>query len=232
MSCTLKFNPLNGQLEVVSKMANKVSTVDTAVDLPPNVPVGSIYYVVDEEQLYTYNGTTWNTITASIVPTFSTIAVDSGTNPTATANGETLTITSSDSSISIEGDQATDTIDLSVSSSSPGFTWTRAGNIPAGTWLQVGASPSNQASHIIDIDNPKMKKLTIATTSISTFDLEFYERDGATFTLVHTESIAASRVHESNVLVSLTKGTELAVKLSSGAATGLVVDAQLTGGNI
>lgn len=231
MGCNLIFDPLSGELKVVTKVASKITTVNTVGDLPAGVQEGSIRYVKDVDLLYIFDGSNWSTLSAN-EPTFTTIAVDGGTNPEATTSGETLTLTSSDNSILITGDQSTDTVDLSVSSSSPGFTWTRSGNIPAGTWLQVGVSPSNLASHTVDIDNPKMKKVTVTTTNDSTFDLEFYERDGNTFTLVHTASVVAGRKEEFDIDVNLTKGRELAVKLSSGSAFGLVVDAQLTGGGV
>lgn len=233
MSCKFVFNPFTGQLDAVTRVANRVCTVDTFGDLPTGVPEGSICYVKDTDTLYIYDGTNWNDLSSSVnVPTYTTIGVDQGTSPVATTNGETLTLTSSDSSILITGDAGTDTVDLTVSSSSPGFTWTRAGNVTTGTWLQVGVAPSNQASHVVDIDNPKIKKITVATTNTSTFDIEFYDRVGATFNLLHTVSVTGARKAEFDVNVTLTKGRELAVKLSSGSAFGLVVDAQLTGGGV
>lgn len=50
------------------------------------------------------------------VGTFKTIQTPSGTSPVATGLTDTLTLTSSDNSITITGNSATDTIDLIVAS--------------------------------------------------------------------------------------------------------------------
>lgn len=67
---------------------------------------------------------------------FETIAVPNGTNPIADSQTDTLTFTSSDSSVTITGDASTDTIDFKVPSSG---LQTKAGSV-AGASFVVGSN--------------------------------------------------------------------------------------------
>jgi hypothetical protein len=48
-------------LSLPTKVADAITTVATAADLPAGVPVGSIRYVEDTDTLYTYDGAAWHT---------------------------------------------------------------------------------------------------------------------------------------------------------------------------
>lgn len=90
------------------------SPVDTAASLPVDATAGDARVTIDTNSVYVYGlDNTWHPISGGgSSNSFSTIDVDAGTNPVATSPTDTLTLTSSDNSITITGNALTDTIDL------------------------------------------------------------------------------------------------------------------------
>lgn len=115
-------------------------------------------------------------------------------------------------------------------SASPGFTWGKSGSVPSGAWLLNDTVPSNKAGRRIFLSNATLENVFVASENIDTFDLEIYEHDGTTFTLLTTVSVVSSRGGSFPIAsVSLTTDKELAIKLSSGSAFNPVVGCVLKG---
>lgn len=79
---------------------------------------------------------------------FSIIQPDSGTTPVAQSPNETLTLTSSDGSIVIEGDFATDTLDFTLSPSAGGGAASNI-NIPGSAALVASGSTTNIINYTV-----------------------------------------------------------------------------------
>jgi len=116
-------------------------------------------------------------------------------------------------------------------SASPGFSWGKAGNANANTWLANEGVPSNITGRNIFLINPKLTAIYTACASAATYTLEIYQHDGITYTLLTTLSVTAQRtkafIFDPPIL--LTTGKELAVKIGSGSAQNIVVGALLKG---
>lgn len=111
-------------------------------------------------------------------------------------------------------------------SASPSFSWGRTGAIPAGSWLLNDSVPSNRAGRTLMINNGKMSKISVATETLDTYQLEIYEHSGNQIglTLLHTVTITATRSAQISIPnISVTSGKQVAVLLSTGAAKNLVV---------
>jgi hypothetical protein len=218
-------------------VANAIIKVDTVGDLPnysAGVPVGvtPVAYVDDLDTFYYFDGLAWSEWPSGAGSTgaaYTTIATDAGTFPIATTPSETLQLTSADGSIAITGNQGLDQVNLQVNSSSPGFTYTRFGDVFPGTWLMNGQIPSNVAGRQVYVNSPAVANISVSNEFSNTFDLDIYEHDGTTFTNLGTVSIINQRAVDFTVSLSLTQGKELAVQLSSGQARNLIVSAQIKG---
>lgn len=139
--------------------------------------------------------------------------------------GVPSTITSTDVQSAIEE------VSYSVANSaSPGFSWGRSGNVSSGTWLQNETVPSNTTGRNFPFYNGKLTEVSVSNENVNTFSVELYEHDGTVFTLLATVSLSAQRSKvQSFTGVSVTKGLELAVKVSSGSGKNIVVQAILKG---
>ena len=103
-------------------------------------------------------------------------------------------------------------------SASPGFTWGRSGNVSADTWLLNDSVPSNKSGRAIFLNNAVLIHIFSRSENISTYDLEIYEHDGITYTLITTVNIVAARGGDFLLSVPLTTGKELGIKLVNGSA--------------
>jgi hypothetical protein len=116
---------------------------------------------------------------------------------------------------------------------SPGFQFTRSGNIGTGAYLQVGSVPSNLTGSPIGLTSPKLVALVISNEIANTFNIQLEEHDGTTYTTIGTYSVVASRsAVYTGLSVNLTSGKELAVKVSSGSAKNLVVNVYVKGNSL
>ena len=114
-------------------------------------------------------------------------------------------------------------------SASPGFQFGRAGPVGAGVYLQVVATvPSNQASVLVPFDG----FITSAWTTnkeTNTYDLKVQRRVGAAFIDQGlTLSLVADRKFDDTFLVSVLKGQESVMLVSSGSGediqAGLIIE--------
>lgn len=123
--------------------------------------------------------------------------------------------------------------DTVVSSASPGFSFGRASNINAGTWLQCETVPSNKAGRYVYITVPVIERLFVSNENISTFTIEIYEHEGdeVNLTLLSAHTVTSARGGDFIVGVSATTGKQLALKLSSGNARNIVAGLELSGTN-
>lgn len=90
--------------------------VATAADRTALIPSdGAIVEQLDNHTLYIYDASTgtWNAVGSGFA--FGVIQTPSGTAPTADTYNDTLTFTSSDSSVVITGNATTDTVDFAIS---------------------------------------------------------------------------------------------------------------------
>jgi hypothetical protein len=97
------------------------SPVATAAALPATGNTnGDTRVALDTSDIWEWNGTTWVLVAgpSGASPSFGIIQVPSGTNPVASIPTDTLTFTSSNSSITIVGNSGTDTVDLTIASGS------------------------------------------------------------------------------------------------------------------
>lgn len=130
--------------------------VATAGDLPNKGILGEVRLVIDEKKIYFWNGTAWEATATgggSSSNSFSTIQTDTGTSPVASSPTDTLTLTSSDNSLGVDGDSTTDTIDLKVDPTK-GDLATALG----GKQNNLGYTPENQANKATNLTTPDNTK--------------------------------------------------------------------------
>lgn len=169
-------------------------------------------------------------ITQTTTNSFTTIQPPNGTSPTASSPTDTLTLTSTDGTVTITGNSATDTIDFSVAASaSPGFSWGRSGAIPANTYLLNDTVPSNITGRVVPLTTGTIRRAVIACGTASTFDVKVQKRSGVSFVDLFTVSVSAARTSVSTQSQSVTSGDELAVLVSSGSTDNLVVSLIMVG---
>ena len=120
-----------------------------------------------------------------------------------------------------------------ITSASPGFSFGRASNVNAGTWLQCETVPSNKAGRFVYINSANIERLFVSNEIVSTFSIEIYEHEGdeVNLTLLSTHTVTAARGGSFIVNVSATTGRQLALKLSTGSARNVVAGLELSGSN-
>lgn len=115
-------------------------------------------------------------------------------------------------------------------SASPGFTWGKSGNVSSNTWLLNDTVPSNKTGRVVFLNSATLEKVFVSNENVNTFDLEIYEHDGTTFTLITTVSIVAQRAQSFTIAsLALTANKELAVKLVNGSGKNVVCGCLLSG---
>lgn len=117
-------------------------------------------------------------------------------------------------------------------SASPGFTWGKSGAV-SNSWLLNDSVPSNLAGRNFSLNSGLLTQVAVSNENINTFDVEIYEHDGTTFTLLATVSIVAARsgVFDDTDFgtVNITQGKELATKIVNGSSKNPVVACILSG---
>ena len=114
-------------------------------------------------------------------------------------------------------------------SASPAFDYTKSGNVSNNTWLLNGSVPSNKTGKLIFLNDASIKNIFISNELANTFDIEAYEHDGTTFTLLTTVSIVAARSGSFSMDVPLTTGKEIGLKLINGSGKNVVAGLILAG---
>ena len=124
-------------------------------------------------------------------------------------------------------EELANTVDTSAS---PGFTWGGSGNVTANSWLLNDTVPSNKAGRAIFLSNATLEYVFVRCENATTFNIEVYEHDGATFTLITTVTVTAARIGDFPIAsIPITTGKELAMKLTNGSAKNPVVGCVLRG---
>jgi hypothetical protein len=134
----------------------------------------------------------------------------------------------------IDGENVQDAIEdlcqQANTSASPGFTWGSSGNVTANSWLLNDTVPSNKSGRAIFIADATLEAVFVRCELAATFDIEIYEHDGVTYTLVTTVNIVATRGGDFPIAsLALTNGKELALKLVNGSAKNVVAGCVLRG---
>jgi hypothetical protein len=110
------------------------------------------------------------------------------------------------------------------------ISFAKAGNAPENTWLQtLGLSPSNNIGMPVVLSSSKIKVIE-AVSDVDTYDVEIYEHDTMTYTLLDTISVsAASGVRSAGLNVPITDGKRLAAKIVNGSASDVIVTCVIKG---
>jgi len=177
------------------------------------------------------NGTEFDMVPTETNPTEDYIA----SKGVAFENSDNTTIQGDSGVMKFKDTDVTTEVSLQelVSSASPGFVLTFPGNNPSGSWAEVGSGvPSNKTGLPILQNNPELTAAAVYNeTNPNTFDVEIYEHDGATSTLITTLSVVATRGITTvfPTPFSLTQGKEISAKISSGSAKNAVLTCILGG---
>lgn len=124
-------------------------------------------------------------------------------------------------------EELANTVDVSAS---PGFTWGSSGNIVSGSWLLNDTVPSNKSGRSIFLQTATLEYVFVRCELSTTVDVEVYQHDGTTYTLLTTVSLVATRAGDFPIAsISLTTGKELAMKISTGSAKNPVVGCVIKG---
>ena len=122
--------------------------------------------------------------------------------------------------------------DKIIDVASPGYVFTKSGTVK-NAWLSVGIVPSNVTGINFGFFNGILSSMTVANQNVNTFDVQLFEHDGTVFTLLTTISLVAVRADEFDAtdfgVINVTKGKELAVKVSTGTGKNVIVTVQISG---
>jgi hypothetical protein len=112
---------------------------------------------------------------------------------------------------------------LVANSASPGWSFGRANAVQPLTWLLHEGVSSNITGRMVTMTDATIRRVFVSNQMSATFDLELYEHDGTTFTLLGTISMITQRSGVFSVSFPVTTGKEIAVKQSTGQSNNLVV---------
>jgi len=121
-----------------------------------------------------------------------------------------------------------------ATSASPGFTWSRSGNIPNSAWLLNDSVPSILSGRLIFLNNAEIKKVFIANQNavILTIGIYSHDGDGNNITLLGTVTTAAQRSSTFTVTYPVALNKQIAIQLeasSANAGTNIVVGCLIKG---
>lgn len=117
-------------------------------------------------------------------------------------------------------------------SASPAWGFGDTGNVTPNSWLLAEGSSSFKSGRLINLTQASLASVMVTNDTPNTFDVEVWEHDGTTYTLIYTLNVVSARVASSPTLsLSLTTGKELGVKIVSGSAknpkVGLILKGKL-----
>lgn len=139
---------------------------------------------------------------------------------------------------SINGFDATNTqaaIEEIGASASPGFTWARTGSLLASSWLLNDGISSNVVGRYVSLTNPSIAQIFTGNENLSTYTLTIYEHDGNSINLTAITTISVSGARGAlleNLNIPVTKGKQLAIRLTSGSASNIVAGLILKGSGV
>lgn len=114
---------------------------------------------------------------------------------------------------------------------SPGFSWGRSGALFASSWLQNEGINSNIVGRFIPLATPTIAQIFVSNQTVSTYQVTIYMHDGdsTNLTTVTTVTVTNSRGGVVNVDIPITQGRQLAVRLTSGNASNILVGVIIKG---
>lgn len=120
-----------------------------------------------------------------------------------------------------------------LTSASPGFSFGRSGNLPAGTWLSCETVPSNASGRYVYINSAYIKRVFVSNELTNTFDISVYYHYGneAGLTLLGTVSIVSALGGAFSVNWAVPTGSQIAIQISTGSAKNAVAGLELSGTN-
>lgn len=116
-------------------------------------------------------------------------------------------------------------------SASPGFTWGRSGNVTSGAWLLNDTVPSNLTGRNVFLYNAVIEMVYTTNEITNTYNLSIYEHDGTVYTLLTTISLVSAKSVEVYLVpsVNVTKGKELAARVTSGSGKNITAGILMRG---
>lgn len=113
----------------------------------------------------------------------------------------------------------------------PGAQFTRSGNIPSGTYLQIGTVVSDATGFPVRLNNAQLTFIAVQNELANTFDVQIIEWDGSTETILATLNVVSSlgANYTPPTPINITFGNSLRCKISSGSCKNPVVIAFQTG---
>jgi len=127
-----------------------------------------------------------------------------------------------------------DEISQTVSTSaSPGFSFGRASNVNAGTFLNVEGVPSNKAGRWVYINNAIVTKVFVSNELSTTFTLEvlYHTGNGTGLTSIGSVTVTAAYGDSFDVSFAVPTDSQLALRVSAGSARNMVAGLELQGTN-
>ena len=129
---------------------------------------------------------------------------------------------------------AVDELATSVATSaSPGFSFGRASNVNAGTWLNCEGVPSNKSGRWVYINQARVTKVFVSNEQSGTFTIEVFYHDGGgiNLTSLGTVTVTNSYGDAFDVDWAVPTDKQLALQLTSGSARNAVAGLELQGTN-
>jgi len=130
------------------------------------------------------------------------------------------------------------TLDFVATSASPGFSFGRANNVNAGTFLlRPGGPPSNQTGVTFGLYNGSLDVITVGTENLNTYSLNVWQHDGnfinpvliTSVNLVTTRAQTLVKGIDYTEINAPIRGKQFAVELATGSGRNPGVDLQLSG---
>jgi hypothetical protein len=114
---------------------------------------------------------------------------------------------------------------------SPGFLWSGAGVVNAGSFLKNAEIPSNNVGLLVSVANGELKEVFVNNKSNNTFTIEIMYRSGASYLSFSTPAVvtvsAARGTTATFTGINLSLGDELVCKVTSGSGEDIIVAGQI-----
>lgn len=132
-----------------------------------------------------------------------------------------------------ESDNVQEAIEEIGISASPGFSFGRSGNLSNGTWLLNDGVPSNRTGKFIFLNEPELFQIFVSSENIDTYTITVYEHDGDSINLsvIDTLNVTSARGNSKQTSAILTKGKQIAIRITSGSAKNVVAGLVIKGKN-
>jgi hypothetical protein len=116
-------------------------------------------------------------------------------------------------------------------SASPGFDYGAPGSYTSGDWLLAQGVPSNTSGRLVSFSGAQLRKVEVASPTVSTFTMEIWEHAGnlVAATLLATIVVTAASSGSASFTANITTGKRLGVKVVSGTAQNCNVGLFLSG---